>query len=145
MERKVIKAAELVKFLEENAKTNIFSLTHKRVNPKCRGCGYSNAKLQGMSYCPKCGGGITELATHAAKIHVSNPQHVTKPGQGKFIGESFEQRLERGRMTYFAMNAVAKIEKDGTETKVLKGNYRQCYVDMVKKVVVNGVEYMVEQ
>lgn len=128
--------SQVVDFLRKVAKDKIFSMIYKRTAPKCSSCGRSNKKWEGIDVCPHCGGQITKYRFATCKLGVTDPQHTTKPGQGKFKGESFEEALAKGRMIYFDMNAETK---DG-----FKGDYRSCRIENIKEIRSNGQVYWIK-
>ena len=70
-----------------------------------------------------------------AQLVVQNPTNCTKPGHGQFIGESGEEALAKGRLKYFDMDVV---NPDNT-----RGNYRQAVIENIKRLKINGEEYIV--
>lgn len=127
---------QVVEFLRNVAKDKIFSMIYKRIAPKCASCGKSNKKWEGIDVCPHCGGQIMKYRFATCKLGVTDPKHTTKPGEGKFKGESFEDALADGRLKYFDMNVE---NEDGT-----KGNYRQCKIENIREIRTNGQVYWVK-
>ena len=134
---KEIYGSQVVEFIRKQSKEKIFSMIYKRSAPKCNSCGRSNKKWEDVDVCPHCGGQIMKYRFATAKLGVTDPQNALKPGTGKYKGESFEEALEKGRMIYFDMNVE---NPDGT-----KGNYRQCKIENIKEIRMNGNVFWVKK
>lgn len=133
---KYVTSASVRQLIESHVKDGqMFSMVFDRVAPKCTVCGKSNKRWIGMDVCPMCGNTLSKERFTRAQLGVQNPTNATKPGHGKFIGESGEEALEKGRLKYFDMDVV---NADGT-----RGNYRQAVIENIKRLKINGEEYLV--
>lgn len=117
----------------EKSNGKIFSVTHKRVAPKCAECEKSNKKWVDEIVCPRCGGELKKTCTYTGRLGVRNPKHTTAPGTGQRVGVGYQESKEQGLFKYFAMNAKTR---DGNQ-----GDYRSCRIDSITAMKMNGVEY----
>lgn len=76
------------------------------------------------------------LRTASGRLHVTNPSHGTKPGQGIRIGQSAEEALEQGNLKYYDMG---KKNPDGTQ-----GAYRTAKISRIERLTFGGLVYRVE-
>lgn len=113
------------------AKGEFAGVTFVRVAPKCERCGKSDKKWTGLTTCPHCGGKLSLERTSLVQFGV-----VGNADTPKGTGETEQQALENGRLKFYDKNAV---KKDGT-----KGDFRQCRINLLKRLAVKGVEYAVE-
>jgi hypothetical protein len=133
---KYITAVAVAALIEKEVKDGqMFSMVFDRAAAKCPVCGKSNKKWNGLDACPLCGEKLSKERFTRAQLGVVNPSNCTKPGKGQFIGESGEEALFKGRLKYFDMDVV---NPDGT-----RGNYRQAVIENIKKLKINGEEYLV--
>ena len=133
---KYVTASQIVALIENTVKDGqMFSMVFDRAAAKCPHCGKSNKKWNALERCPICGELLSKERFTRAQLGVQNPTNCTKPGQGQFIGESGEEALTKGRLKYFDMDVV---NADGT-----RGNYRQTVIENIKKLKINGNEYLV--
>ena len=113
--------------------TKVFGLTFKRKNRKCTECKKSTPKLNNFDNCPDCGTKLSLVRDMGCRFGVTNPSGDTSPGQGAYIGESFEEALECGRIKVFDMNAQGKYGK---------GGFRQFYWQNIISLRLGGIEYI---
>lgn len=72
----------------------------------------------------------------SCRLHVSNPGHGTKPGQGLYRGESAKEALENhGNLKYYDMG---KKSPDGSQ-----GAYRTAKLSRIQRLVFDSVSYIV--
>ena len=114
----------------------MFSMIFVRKAAKCEYCGKSNQAWNNLEKCPICGGKLSKERYSRVQLGVKNPKNCTKPGCGQYIGESGEEALKDGRLKYFAMDVV---NKDGS-----RGCYRQCVIENIRCIHLNGNEYIVD-
>lgn len=131
---KYITSADVKGLIDTVKNGELFTMVFDRVAAKCPKCGKSNKKWNGLDVCPICGTPLSKERFTRAQLGVANPTHTTKPGEGKYKGESAQDALADGRLKYFDMDAPA----DGGN-----GNYRQTRIDNIKRLHVRGEEYMV--
>lgn len=133
---KYVTAAQIAALIENTVKDGqMFSMVFDRAAAKCPHCGKSNKKWNGLDVCPVCGTPLSKERFTRAQLGVQNPTNCTKPGHGQFIGESGEEALAKGRLKYFDMDVV---NPDNT-----RGNYRQAVIENIKRLKINGEEYLV--
>lgn len=73
------------------------------------------------------------LRKATCRLHVSNPTHCQKPGEGLYAGESFKHALEvNNNIKYFDLG----VEGDGG-----KGGFRTAKIDRIQTVTINGQQY----
>lgn len=135
MEKQIvtISSADVLDIINTVSAGEFISITFTRVAPKCKCCGASNKKWIGETRCPECGGELSLERFTMAQFGVHNPSHCDAP---KGTGESNKQANTKGRLKFFDMNAE---NPDGT-----RGCYRQCHIDLIKRMAVKGVEYIVK-
>lgn len=76
------------------------------------------------------------LRRASCKLHVENPNHGTKPGQGLYKGESAKEALaNHGNLKYYDMG---KQNPDGTQ-----GAFRTAKMSRIQRLVFDKVSYMV--
>ena len=114
----------------------MFSIVFTRKAAKCEHCGKSNQKWNDLEKCPICGHVLSKERYSRVQLGVKNPKNCTKPGQGKFIGESGEEAMKVGRLKYFDMDVV---NADGS-----RGCYRQCVINNIHCLHINGIEYIIK-
>ena len=114
----------------------LFSMTFDRKAAKCEHCGKSNQNWNDLERCPICGNILSKERYSRVQLGVKNPKNCTKPGCGKFIGESSEDALKDGRLKYFDMDVV---NKDGS-----RGCYRQCVIENIRRIHLNGNVYIID-
>ena len=133
---KYVKSEDVRNLILDNVRgTQMFSMVFDRVAAKCPVCGKSNKKWNNLEKCPICGEELSKERFTRAQLHVQNPKHTLVPGTGMYIGESNEEALEDNRLKYFDMDAIGR---DGG-----KGDYRQTRIENIKKIKLNGEEYLV--
>lgn len=128
-----ISSADILDIINTVSAGEFVSLMFTRVAPKCQHCGKSNKKWIGETHCPECGGELSLERFTMAQFGIHNPSNCSAP---KGTGESNKQANAKGRLKFFDMNAK---NPDGS-----KGCYRQCHIDLIKRMTVKGVEYIVK-
>lgn len=69
------------------------------------------------------------------RLHVSNPDHGIKPGQGQYKGQSGKEALEKyGNLKYYDMTAV---DDKG------QGAFRTAKLENILSLKVNGINYSI--
>ena len=109
----------------------MFSMKFYRKAHICADCG---CKRNVTDVCPKCGSHniITTCETVAQKA-VSDPTNATKPGTGKYNGQSAEEAEAKNNvLKYF--NPCGADEKG-------RGVYRSCGFEKIYYLKTKGVEY----
>lgn len=88
-------------------------------------------KFFGMTYIKADG----SLRNAVCRLHVSNPTHCQKPGEGKYKGQSAEEALKKNNnIKYFDVTV---------ENETGKGAFRTAKIDRIQTVTVNGEKYEV--
>jgi len=134
MSKFFVKPADVEHLINSVKKGEIFSMHFERVAPKCHKCNKSNKAWKGMEFCPICGEKLSLERETLAQRGVENPANKNDKPNGN--GESAEQAQERGRLKFYDMNAVD--HKTG-----IKGGYRQCHIDSIKRLTIRKNEYYV--
>lgn len=112
----------------------IFSIAYFRKEPVCQDCKCRKGIRNGV--CPKCGSSnISYTAYSNAQKGVENPANATKPGTGKFIGQSAEEAEKlHNNLKYYNPN--------GFDSKG-RGVYRTCGYDRIYEFTTRGVTFNV--
>ena len=124
----VATAKELIHALPDG---EMFSMKFYRKAHVCADC---NNRYKVTDVCPKCGSHniITTCETVAQKA-VSDPTNATKPGTGKYKGQSAEEAEAKNNvLKYF--NPCGADEKG-------RGVYRSCGFEKIYYLKIRGVEY----
>ena len=112
----------------------IFSIAYFRKEPVCRDCGCRKGIRNGK--CPKCEStNIEYTAESNAQKGVENPANATKPGTGKFIGQSAEDAEK-------LHNNLKYYNPTGEDAKG-RGIYRTCGYDRIYQFTTRGVTFNV--
>ena len=75
------------------------------------------------------------LRKATCRLHVQNPTHCQKPGEGLYQGETFEHALKvNNNIKYFDL---------GVDGNGGKGGFRTAKIDRIQTVTVCGVQYTV--
>jgi len=117
-------------------KGKFFGAIFVRKQPKCLSCNkrFKDAVVAPKE-CPKCGGEVSFIRTTAGRLGVKKPTSgATIPGQGEYVGESFETALSKGRVKYYDPNVE---QTDG------RGDYRQFCLELLTQVSINHIRYIV--
>ena len=130
---KFITPAEVKSLVKSVKHGQFFSMVFDRVAPKCTACGKSNKRWHSLTHCPECGAPLSFERETLAQLGVHNPSNTDVTPKG--TGESAQEALDDGRVKYFD----PQIDNhNGTH-----GAYRQCAIENIKRLKVNGEEYIV--
>lgn len=123
--------ADIKALIAEIKDGEVFSIGYFRKEPICKDCGHRKGVRE---TCPKCDSNNIEYrAETAAQKGVMNPANATKPGTGKFIGQSAEEaEVKNNVLKYFNPNGV---DKKG------RGIYRSCGYERIYSLKSKGKEY----
>lgn len=132
---KYITSADVKGLIDTIKNGELFSMVFNRVAAKCPKCNKANKKWNGLDVCPICGTPLSKERFTRAQLGVVNPTNTTAPGKGLYEGESGEEALAKGRLKYFDMDAEGKLGGHG--------NYRQTYIENIKRLAIRGEEYVV--
>lgn len=91
-----------------------------------------NGRMIGITWVKADG----SIRTGSCMFGVTNPSHVTAPGQGVRKGVDFKEALDKGTLKFF--DATAE-NADGT-----KGGYRCAKLNRITKIVYNGETHIIE-
>lgn len=125
---------EQAKALIENVKKGqFFSLHFERVAPKCEHCEKSNKAWKHLENCPICGQPLSFERETLAQRGVENPADIADKPNGN--GISAKEAMAMNWIKYYDVNAV---NKNG-----VKGAYRSCKLENIRRITINGVEHYV--
>ena len=111
----------MIKKIQRNNIRNIIEELHNNFR----------GKFFGISFLKADG----SLRNSSIQFGVFNPQSSLPPGTGKYIGENFFEALAEGRIKFYDPNKIN--EKGG------RGAYRQCRIDRLISLTVDGIKYEV--
>ena len=128
----LLSSADIKALISEIKDGEMFSIGYFRKAPVCNDCGCRKGV---GNVCPKCGStNINYRCETVAQKAVSNPKNATKPGQGKFIGQSAEEAEEKN-------NVLKYYNPNGKDVKG-RGVYRSCGYERIYRLVKGGQEYI---
>ena len=124
---KIVTAEQIGTLISNIQHGKLFSLVFDRALPKCECCGRKSKKwlADRPETCPHCGGKVSYERRSLAQTGVHNPSDKSIAPKG--TGETFAQKREKGLIGFYDPQA--------------KG-YRECHLDSIKRVVVDGEEYV---
>lgn len=131
--RKFIRPEEVLDLVAKVKRGEFYSAIFERAAAKCPHCGKADKKWNGLEVCPICGTPLSKERETLAQNGVRNPQNSDIVPKG--TGESAAQARTDGRVKYYDPNI---INANGT-----RGGYRQFYAANVKRLKIEGVEYIV--
>ena len=124
---KYVTPDEMMNLIKHITHGRLFSIQFNRALPKCEKCGCKSKKWIAThpETCPKCGGKISYDRWATAQTGVHNPQDKSIAPKG--VGETFAERRARGIIGFYDINARG---------------YRECRLENIKRVAVDGEEYV---
>ncbi|NCA86986.1 MAG: hypothetical protein EOM83_15725 [Clostridia bacterium] len=125
---KTINRAELEVVINNIHHGRFFSLVFARAEPKCLSCNKKSKKwlLERPAVCPHCGGLVSYEREALAQTGVHNPSNTAIAPKG--TGECFASRRHRGIFGFYDSQIKS---------------YRECHVDNIRKLKLEGEEYVV--
>ena len=128
----VTNSASIKSIIAEIKDGELFSIGYFRKAPVCNDCG---CRKNVGEVCPNCGStNINYRCETAAQKAVANPKNATKPGHGKYIGQSAEEaEIKNNVLKYYNPN--------GSDSKG-RGIYRSCGYERIYRLVTGGKEYL---
>ena len=132
---KYISQDEVVDLVKSVPNGRLISVLFERAAAKCPVCGKSDRKWNGLEFCPNCGARLSKERESLCQFGIRNPQNTDIAPKG--TGESAREAMADGRIKYYDPQVK---NANGTV-----GGYRQCYAYNVKRMVINHVEYRVQQ
>ena len=131
--KQFIRKEDVKALIESVKKGKFFSMHFERVAPKCETCDKSSKKWVGLETCPICGAVLSLERETLAQRGIENPADIADKPNGN--GVSAKDAMEQGVVKYYDCNAV---NKNG-----VKGGYRSCRVENIKRITIDKVQYFV--
>ena len=129
-----VKSAEVNALIASLNKGEIFSLFFERVAPKCLSCNKSNKKWKGLTHCPICGEPLSLERESMGQKGIENPADKADKPNGNGVSAELAEELWNV-LKYYDMNAVSN--------NGVKGAYRSCRIDNIKRITFRHTDYYV--